>query len=153
MICPPHHQNNPCRGSSIGRACGSYNSERSTSRSWVRAPPSAIPISKSHLGSCSFAFCIVDTELSFLLVAKPLHQLVVSVVNLLCALVSSHSLLVSRLILIEGLIVPLVRQKAFTTRPFESPSLARIYMTAGQSVRSLHKSESYGSSLAIAIDD
>jgi hypothetical protein len=23
---PPHHQYNPCRGSSIGRACGSYNS-------------------------------------------------------------------------------------------------------------------------------
>ena len=30
--------------------------KRSTSRSWVRAPPSAIPISKAHMSSCSFCF-------------------------------------------------------------------------------------------------
>ena len=36
--------NRPCRGSSIGRACGSYHPLIfQTSRSWVRAPPSAIP--------------------------------------------------------------------------------------------------------------
>ena len=36
--------NQTCRGSSIGRACGSYLLRYlQTSRSWVRAPPSAIP--------------------------------------------------------------------------------------------------------------
>ena len=30
--------------------------KRSTSRSWVRAPPSAIPIYQAHQSSCSFAF-------------------------------------------------------------------------------------------------
>ena len=30
--------------------------KRSTSRSWVRAPPSAIPIIQAHQSSCSFAF-------------------------------------------------------------------------------------------------
>ena len=37
----PMENARPCRGSSIGRACGSY--EETTSRSRVRAPPSAIP--------------------------------------------------------------------------------------------------------------
>jgi hypothetical protein len=27
LTLPPHHQYNPCRGSSIGRACGSYDSK------------------------------------------------------------------------------------------------------------------------------
>jgi hypothetical protein len=33
--------------------------KRSTSRSWVRAPPSAIPISKLIQSSCSFAFLVL----------------------------------------------------------------------------------------------
>ena len=34
--------------------------KRSTSRSWVRAPPSAIPIIQAQQSSCSFAFCLFD---------------------------------------------------------------------------------------------
>jgi hypothetical protein len=32
--------------------------KRSTSRSWVRAPPSAIPISQAQQSSCSFTFLL-----------------------------------------------------------------------------------------------
>ena len=41
---PSELDHQTCRGSSIGRACGSYQLISSTSRSRVRAPPSAIPI-------------------------------------------------------------------------------------------------------------
>jgi hypothetical protein len=58
---PPSHpqvsnkdQNKTCRGSSIGRACGSYRLRYfQTSRSRVRAPPSAIPITRCW----RFLFC------------------------------------------------------------------------------------------------
>jgi hypothetical protein len=59
-----------CRGSSIGRACGSYLLSEifQTSRSWVRAPPSAIPNTFDFDRSLFVLCCYVeisDKELFF----------------------------------------------------------------------------------------
>jgi hypothetical protein len=57
--------------------------KRSTSRSWVRAPPSAIPISQAHQSSCSFAFLLRNhSRVTLLLVQQflPLGNRCLSVV-------------------------------------------------------------------------
>jgi hypothetical protein len=61
--CVPQHDHQTCRGSSIGRACGSYHLMiHPTSRSRVRAPPSAIP---TPLLSFFFAVCSGGRKLIF----------------------------------------------------------------------------------------
>jgi hypothetical protein len=53
----PHHQYNPCRGSSIGRACGSYNSKEINLKVVGSSPTFGYSYIKAHQSSCSFAFC------------------------------------------------------------------------------------------------
>jgi hypothetical protein len=51
------HQYNPCRGSSIGRACGSYNSKEINLKVEGSSPSFGYSYIKVPSGSCSFAFC------------------------------------------------------------------------------------------------
>jgi hypothetical protein len=51
------HQYNPCRGSSIGRACGSYNSKEINLKVVGSSPTFGYSYIKAHQSSCSFAFC------------------------------------------------------------------------------------------------
>jgi hypothetical protein len=53
----PLHQYNPCRGSSIGRACGSYNSKEINLKVEGSSPSFGYSYIKVPSGSCSFAFC------------------------------------------------------------------------------------------------
>jgi hypothetical protein len=55
---PLHHQYNPCRGSSIGRACGSYNSKEINLKVVGSSPTfgySYITSSSEQLFFCFFA--------------------------------------------------------------------------------------------------
>jgi hypothetical protein len=54
---PLHHQYNPCRGSSIGRACGSYDSKEINLKVVGSSPTFGYSYIKALQGSCSFAFC------------------------------------------------------------------------------------------------
>jgi hypothetical protein len=59
---PPPHQYNPCRGSSIGRACGSYDSKEINLKVEGSSPSFGYSYIKVPSGSCSFAFCVqIDT--------------------------------------------------------------------------------------------
>jgi hypothetical protein len=51
--------NNPCRGSSIGRACGSYNSKEINLKVEGSSPSFGYSYNKVPSGSCSFAFFVV----------------------------------------------------------------------------------------------
>ena len=58
---PSLHQYNPCRGSSIGRACGSYNSKEINLKVVGSSPTFGYSYHTSSTeGSCSFAFCLFD---------------------------------------------------------------------------------------------
>jgi hypothetical protein len=63
---PHHHQYNPCRGSSIGRACGSYNSKEINLKVVGSSPTFGYSYIKAHQSSCSFAFCPFDRVSKFL---------------------------------------------------------------------------------------
>jgi hypothetical protein len=58
---PPPHQYNPCRGSSIGRACGSYDSKEINLKVEGSSPSFGYSYTKVPSGSCSFAFCMLVT--------------------------------------------------------------------------------------------
>jgi hypothetical protein len=51
--------NNPCRGSSIGRACGSYNSKEINLKVVGSSPTFGYSYIKVPRGSCSFDFWLV----------------------------------------------------------------------------------------------
>jgi hypothetical protein len=63
---PRHHQYNPCRGSSIGRACGSYNSKEINLKVVGSSPTFGYSYIKAHQSSCSFAFWSFDRLSKFL---------------------------------------------------------------------------------------
>jgi hypothetical protein len=50
------HQYTSCRGSSIGRACGSYNSKEINLKVVGSSPTFGYSYIKAHVSSCSFAF-------------------------------------------------------------------------------------------------
>jgi hypothetical protein len=54
----PHHQYNLAGVAQSVERVALITAKRSTSRSWVRAPPSAIPMSQAQKSSCSFAFLL-----------------------------------------------------------------------------------------------
>ena len=55
---PQHdHQSTPSRGSSIGRACGSYDSKEINLKVVGSSPTFGYSYIKAHQSSCSFAFC------------------------------------------------------------------------------------------------
>jgi hypothetical protein len=62
LTLPHHHQYNPCRGSSIGRACGSYNSKEINLKVVGSSPTFGYSYIKAHQSSCSFAFCSLDVS-------------------------------------------------------------------------------------------
>jgi hypothetical protein len=59
-----HHslinQYDPCRGSSIGRACGSYNSKEINLKVVGSSPTFGYSYIKAHQSSCSFCLFVVD---------------------------------------------------------------------------------------------
>jgi hypothetical protein len=50
------HQSTPSRGSSIGRACGSYNSKEINLKVVGSSPTFGYSYIKAHSSSCSFVF-------------------------------------------------------------------------------------------------
>jgi hypothetical protein len=56
------HQSNPCRGSSIGRACGSYDSKEINLKVVGSSPTFGYSYIKALRACCSFAFLVWDVD-------------------------------------------------------------------------------------------
>jgi hypothetical protein len=78
------HQYNPCRGSSIGRACGSYNSKEINLKVVGSSPTFGYSYIQAHQSSCSFAFCSFGRPSKYLTLPLACREPRDTLANVLC---------------------------------------------------------------------